>query len=102
MRINIYIVKKLPLLLLLSCLFVVGCSDINIGIVTKPSKPVENVFTVDCEGNYVVEAVCGYYWSSTPYEEGKTSAYAINFLGEHYDSYWIGRYNSLSIRPVID
>lgn len=46
--------------------------------------------------------VRGYYWSSTPYEEGKTSAYAINFLGEYYNSYWIGRYNSLSIRPVID
>lgn len=54
------------------------------------------------DGSPTSVGVCGYYWSSTPYEEGKTSAYAINFLGEHRDSYWIGRYNSLSIRPVID
>lgn len=54
-----HIMKKSLLLFLLSCLFAVGCSDYLIEINQKPQKPEESVFTIDSEGNYIVEAKGG-------------------------------------------
>ena len=51
--------KKSLLLFLLSCLFAVGCSDYLIEINQKPQNPEESVFTIDGEGNYIVDAKGG-------------------------------------------
>ena len=50
--------KKL-LLFLLCWLFTVGCSDVKIDINQKYPSPEESLFTIDGEGNYVVEAKGG-------------------------------------------
>lgn len=50
--------KRLFLLLSI-CIIAVGCSDYDVAINPKPSKPAESIFNIDGEGNYIVNAEGG-------------------------------------------